>query len=283
MNISRKHFLASLLAGSAGVAMSFGRSMASELEANVTKTVAGKDFHLYDLHVHASDGQSIEDIYKKSQRLNIPFGIMQNVAPYGIRNDEDLRAFIDSVKAYPLWRGLQPMGTGWSKNLSKELIACADYVLLDPQTIKKGNSYGDTLEVWEHDCYIPDAEAFMEVNMAHYLSILENDERMDILGWPLYLPPCIARDYYKLWTEKRMDRIISAAKSRGVAIEINDLAHTPHREFILMAKAAGLKFAFGSDTRDYRTGRLDYCRQIASECGLTDADLWRPNRVISAD
>ena len=282
MNYSRKNFIASMFAGSAATALSPCHAMAESIDAAVKKSVEGRDFHLYDLHVHTSDRQTVADIFDKSKKLGIPFGVMQNVAPFGIRNDAELRTFLESVKGYPLWRGLQPMEQGWSKNLSTELVARADYVLLDPQTIRNGNSYGDTLEVWEHDCYIPDAEEFMDVNMKHYLSILGSDERMDILGWPLYLPPCIARDYYKLWTTSRMDRIIAAAKDRGVAIEINDLAHTPHREFIVKAKAAGLKFVFGSDTRDHRTGRLSFCRQIASECGLTDADLWRPARDVSA-
>ena len=278
MSMSRKEFIGGMAAG----ALASGcTTVTEECGGAPVRTSAGTDFTLYDLHVHCSKDQSVLDILRKSQDRRIPMGVMQNVAPFGIKNDADLKAFIDSVRPYPLWRGLQPMELGWSKNLSRELIAQADYVLLDPQTIRKGNRYGDTLEVWEHDCYIPDAEAFMEINVAHYLRILETSERMDILGWPLYLPPCIARDYYRLWTDARMDKILSAAKARGVAIEINDLAHTPHREFILAAKSAGLKFAFGSDTRDHRTGRLDYCRSIASECGLRDNDLWRPARKLS--
>jgi histidinol phosphatase-like PHP family hydrolase len=51
-------------------------------------------------------------------------------------------------------------------------------------------------------------------------------------------------------------------------------------EFILMQKKAGLKFTFGSDTRDLKTGRLDYCKQVASKCGLTKKDLFVPERKI---
>ncbi len=237
-------------------------------------------FPMMDLHVHSSRTLAIEDIAKLSEQTGIKFGVMQNIASYGINDDASLKSFIDSVKQYPLYVGLQPMSPGWSKNLSKELIAQADYVTMDPQTIPNGNKYGDTISVWEHDAYIPDTEEFMKRNLEHYMTVLTNDEPLDIFGWPLFLPPSLGRDYYTLWTKERMTQIIDTAKQRGVAIEINDLAHTPHKEFIQMAKEAGLKFAFGSDTRNEKTGRLDYCKSIAKECNLKYDDFFIPKRVI---
>jgi histidinol phosphatase-like PHP family hydrolase len=99
-------------------------------------------------------------------------------------------------------------------------------------------------------------------------------------GWPLFLPVCIARDYYTLWTEQRMQLIISALKKKNLNIEINDLAHTPHDRFINMAKEQGLKFIFGSDTRDQKAGRLDYCKYIAKKCNLKKSDFYFPKRII---
>jgi hypothetical protein len=58
------------------------------------------------------------------------------------------------------------------------------------------------------------------------------------------------------------------------------MAHTPHEKFILMAKKEGLKFTFGSDTRDVKAGRLDYCRFIAAKCDLTREDFFIPSRSI---
>jgi histidinol phosphatase-like PHP family hydrolase len=77
-----------------------------------------------------------------------------------------------------------------------------------------------------------------------------------------------------------MKQIIDAAHARKIAIEINDLVRVPHEEFIHMAKHAGLKFTFGSDTRDQKTGRLDYCKYIAAKCGLTKDDFFIPQRNI---
>ncbi len=66
------------------------------------------------------------------------------------------------------------------------------------------------------------------------------------------------------------------AKTRGVAIEINDMAHTPHEEFIFEARRAGVKFTIGSDCRNQNVGRLGYCRDIVQRCGLRAEDFWFP-------
>lgn len=101
---------------------------------------------------------------------------------------------------------------------------------------------------------------------------------MTIFDWPLFLPVCIARDYYSIWTDERMDLIIGAARKRNIAIEINDMSHTPHKEFILKAREQGLKFTFGSDSRNQNAGRLAYCKRIAEECNLSKADFYIPER-----
>jgi histidinol phosphatase-like PHP family hydrolase len=114
----------------------------------------------------------------------------------------------------------------------------------------------------------------------HILEVINNNEPLTTFGWPLYLPVCIAPDYYKLWTEARMQQIIAALKKKHLNIEINDLAHTPHEKFITMAKEQGLKFTFGSDTRDQKAGRLDFCKQIARKCNLRKEDFYIPSRIL---
>jgi len=237
------------------------------------------DFPLMDLHVHRSDKQTIQDIVAISKKSGIRFGVMENIAPWGIRNDEELKTYIDALKPYPVYIGLQPMSPGWSKNLSPELIAQADYVAMDPQIVPNGNKYDETIHLWEYASYIDDPEFFMERNMQHYMDILTGDEPLDIFACPLFLPSSIEREYTKLWTKKRLRQIVDAAKAGNIAIEINDLVRVPHEEFILMAKRAGLKFTFGSDTRDEKTGRLDYCRYIAKKCELRERDFFVPREM----
>ena len=155
-----------------------------------------------------------------------------------------------------------------------------DFPIMDLQIVPKANGYGEDVMIWEYATYIDDAEAFMEHNMAHYLNILTGDEPLDIFACPLLLPYCIERKYNRLWTKKRLQRIIDAAKARDIAIEISDMMRVPDEEFILMAKRAGLKFTFGSDTRDEKTGRLDYCRRVAVRCGLKKEDMFVPKRKL---
>jgi histidinol phosphatase-like PHP family hydrolase len=79
-----------------------------------------------------------------------------------------------------------------------------------------------------------------------------------------------------------MQAIVSAAKARSIAIEINDVAHTPDERFIRMAREQGLKFTFGSDARNADAGRLAYCKSVARQCGPTRADFCVPRRRTEA-
>ena len=231
------------------------------------------DFPLWDLHVHLTDRFSLNQALEISKQRNVRFGIVEHPGQGVIRDDADLRSYINRLRKSPVLIGLQPVNLGWSKKFSAELLAQIDYVLMDPQTIPLGN--GEFMHIWQFDTYVEDTNQFMERYMAYSLEILTN-EPINIFGWPLFLPVCIARDYYTLWTQDRMNQLISAAKSRNIALEINDMSHTPHEEFIRMAKAQGLKFTFGSDSRNNNAGRLAYCKQVARRCGLKADDFYIP-------
>jgi histidinol phosphatase-like PHP family hydrolase len=236
------------------------------------------DFPVIDMHVHMSRNFTIDKIMEIAGRTGIRFGIVENPGA-NVRDDATLSEYINKLRPYPVYIGLQPMSPGWSEDFSPETIAQLDYVLMDPQTVPRGNKYGETLTIWNYDTYVDDAESFMEVYVAHSLEVLNNNEPIHVFGWPLFLPVCIARDYYSLWTEERMQKIIEAAKKRNIAFEINDIAHTPHEKFINMAKEQGLKFTFGSDTRNNKAGRLDYCKYIAGKCNLKGEDFFVPPRI----
>ena len=253
-------------------------NLAAEKEISTEKAMGDFKFPLMDLHVHRSKELTIEDIIAKSRQLNMKIGVMENVAPWGITNDAQLEEYINTIKPYPVYIGLQPMSPGWSEKLSPELIAQADYIAMDPQIVAKGNGYGETILLWEYNAYIDDPDEFMKRNMQHYMDILIGSEPLDIFACPLFLPCCIQRKYDILWTKNRLQQIVDAARSRNIAIEINDTVQVPHEDFILMAKKAGLKFVFGSDSRKHTVGRLDYCKRIAQRCNLTEKDFFIPKR-----
>ncbi len=230
-------------------------------------------FPLYDLHVHMAKGFSIEQIVGIAEKRKVRFGVVEHPAFGIIKDDADLRKYLERLRQFPVLIGLQPVNLGWSKKFSPELLGQVDYVLMDPQTIPLGN--GQFMHIWEFNTYVEDTDEFMERYMAYSLQILR-DEPINIFGWPLFLPVCIARDYYTLWTEDRMQQLITAARKRNIAFEINDMSHTPHEQFIRMAKEQGLKFTFGSDARDNHAGQLAFCRRMAQKCNLKAEDLYIP-------
>lgn len=244
-----------------------------------TGDYSADDFPLLDLHVHLTNTFTIDNLMQISKKTGVRFGVVVNPG-YGVDDDASLKKFIDRLLPYPVYVGLQPMSPGWSKSFSREALSGLDYILMDAQTIPSGNGYNETLRIWNFDTYVDDKEKFMSKYMAHIMEVINNNEPLTTFGWPLFLPVCIARDYYTLWTDERMRQIISALKKKNLNIEINDLAQTPHDKFINMAKEQGLKFTFGSDTRDQKAGRLDYCKFIARKCNLKKEDFFMPKRIL---
>lgn len=235
----------------------------------------GEDLTMNDLHVHLTGSFTIQNAMEVSRQRKIKFGIVEHPAPEGkIRDDKALLNYIRELRDYPVFIGVQPIYLNWSKAFSNEVLKKLDYVLMDPQTIPQED--GTYLRIWQLDAYVDDEEAFMERYMNHCLNIL-NHEPISIFGWPLSLPSCIGRDYYKVWTPERNQALISAAKARNIAIEINDMARVPDEDFIRSAKAQGLKFSFGTDSRTPAgAGRLTYGKLIVKSCGLTLEDLFVP-------
>jgi histidinol phosphatase-like PHP family hydrolase len=103
-------------------------------------------------------------------------------------------------------------------------------------------------------------------------------EPIDIFGWPTFLPVPIARQYTRLWTRPRITHILDLARAKKIAIEINEVAHVPDENFITLAKHAGLKFTFGTDSRNQNAAHFYYAYQMAQKCGLTEADMFVPKR-----
>ena len=199
-------------------------------------------------------------------------GIVEHPGPgYPINTDADLRHYIDTLRKYPVRIGLQPVYAGWSKSFSKNLLDELDYILMDALTLP--NPDGTSLAIWQIDTHVDDEQEFM----ARYMQFIEQvltTEPIDIFGWPTFLPVPIAREYTQLWTRPRIDRIIELAKARKVAIEINEVARVPDETFINRAKHAGLKFTFGTDSRNQNAAHFYYCYQMAQTCGLTEADMF---------
>jgi histidinol phosphatase-like PHP family hydrolase len=234
-------------------------------------------FPVADYHVHLSEHFSIEQAVNLGKERQILIGIVEHPGPGNkLNSDADLKQYIDTLRAYPVRIGVQPVYPGWAKAFSKNLVDQLDYVLMDALTLP--NPDGTWLPIWQIDTMVDDGEAFM----IRYLPFIEQvltTETIDIFGWPTFLPVPIARQYTQLWTRPRMQRIIDLAKSKNIAIEINEIAHVPDESFIMLAKRANLKFTFGTDSRTPQgAAHLYYCYQIANKCSLSEADMFTPKK-----
>lgn len=237
-------------------------------------TPAKPGFPVADYHVHLSPTLSIDQALQLGKERGVQIGIVEHPGPdYPIKTDADLQKYIANLRRYPVRIGLQPVYAGWSTAFSKNLLDQLDYVLMDALTLP--NPDGTSLAIWQIDTHVDDAEEFMTRYM-QFIDQIMTTEPIDIFAWPTFLPVPIARQYSQLWTPQRMQRIIDLAKARKLAIEINEVAHVPDDTFIMLAKRTGLKFTFGTDSRNQNATHFYYCYQMAQKCGLTEADMFVP-------
>jgi len=241
-------------------------------------------FPVTDYHVHLSPTLTIDQALALGKERGVQLGILEHPGPgYPINTDADLRRYIDTLRPYPVRIGLQPVYPGWSKAFSKPLLDELDYILMDALTLPRPD--GGWLAIWQIDTMVDDADAFMTRYMQFIEQILTT-EPIDVFGWPTFLPVPIARDYSRLWTRERIDRIISlcadttvsSRPGKKLAIEINEVAHVPDETFITQAKRTGLKFTFGTDSRTQTATHFYYCYQMAGKCRLTEADMFVPKK-----
>jgi hypothetical protein len=232
-------------------------------------------FPMMDLHIHLKGGLTMDQALAQSRAKGIDYGIAVNCGlDFFINNNERLYAHIDSVKQEPAFNAMQAEGREWMKLFSPEAVKTFDYVFTDAMTFN--NLYGKRVHLWKpEEVNIPDKEAFMDLLVDYIVNIIKN-EPINIYANATYLPNVIAAEYDKLWTKERMDKVISAAKEKGVAIEISSRFKIPNFTFIRLAKEKGVKFTFGTNPVDADLGFDEYCLQAIDSCGLKPSDMWVP-------
>lgn len=276
LSFSRRNFLHSSMtvaATLAGAALATDRHLLASTPPTIAPASPVKPaFPVADYHVHLSATLSIEQALELGKERGVQIGIVEHPGPdYPIKTDADLQHYIDGLRKYPVRIGLQPVYAGWSKTFSKPLLDQLDYILMDALTLP--NPDGTWLAIWQIDTHVDDEEEFMTRYM-QFIEQVMTTEPIDIFAWPTFLPVPIARQYTQLWSKSRVNRIIDMAKAKKLAIEINEVAHVPDENFITRAKQAGLKFTFGTDSRNQHATHFYYCYQMAQKCGLTEADMF---------
>jgi histidinol phosphatase-like PHP family hydrolase len=212
---------------------------------------------------------------EQSRVKGIDYGIAVNCGlDFYINTDERLLAHIDSVKREPAFNAMQAEGREWINLFSPEAVKTFDYVFTDAMTFN--NLYGKRVHLWiPSEVNIPDKQKFMDL-LADYIVKIIREEPINIYANATYIPEILSAEYDELWTRPRMEKVIQAAKEKGVAMEISARLRIPSFEFIRLAKENGLKFTFGTNNVDPNLGYDEYCLQAIDSCGLTPEDMWVP-------
>ncbi len=238
-------------------------------------SLGARNYPVVDYHVHLKGGWSLEDALRNSRATGIQYGIAVNCGlGFPVQNDAGAEDFLRSLEGKPVFAAMQAEGREWVKMFSPRTIAKFDYVFTDAMTFR----YQDRrVRLWipGEVPEITDREAFMDVIVDQIAGVVEN-EPIDIYVNPTFLPDVMAPAYDALWTDARIAKVVAAAQKNDVAIEINNRYGIPRAKFIRAAKAAGLKFAFGTNNTDGNLGRLEYPLQMVRECDLRWSDIFVP-------
>jgi len=231
-------------------------------------------YPMIDFHAHLKGGLTMEGLLEHSGKTGIRYGVAANCGiGFPITNDSSLMQYYRSLLPYPVYKGLQAEGREWMKLFSIDSVKKFDYAFTDAMTFT--DNKGRRMRLWIQDeVWIDDKQDFMEMLVDRIVSIMEN-EPVDIYVNPTYLPEVISSEYNKLWTDERMDRVISAAVKNGIAIEINSRYRIPSSRFIKRAKKAGVKFTLGINNADTNLGFTEYGLEMIEECKLEPGDFWQ--------
>jgi hypothetical protein len=231
-----------------------------------------------DYHAHIGEGISVDQAIVLSKQRGVKFGLLQHAGVkghgYTVSDDEELAAWVRSLEGKPVFKGIEAEGSDWMSAFSKRAIATLDYVQAD--CLGLPDRSGTPMEIWRPAFHADDPQEFMDRYVDYHVQRIST-EPLDILVVPTFLPDSLRADYDRLWTPKRMRAVIDAAVNFDVALEIDSRFRVPRLRFLETAKAAGAKFAFGSN---YQTaaglGDIGYCVEMYKRLGLTTRQFFCP-------
>lgn len=236
------------------------------------------DFPVLDYHVHLKGGLTKEVAAKQSRKTGINYAIAPNCGiGFPITNDDQVRAYLDNMRAQPFILAMQAEGREWLATFSPEARNEFDYVFTDALTFT--DHKGRRTRLWiPEETWIENEEQYMDLIVDKICDVLK--EPVHIYVNPCFLPAPMDQRFDEFWSEARMNKFIDALAKSGKALEINELYNIPNKAIILKAKAAGVKFTFGSNNVTPDVSRLEYSIRMMKECGLTAEDMYKPSIKI---
>lgn len=236
------------------------------------------DFPVLDYHVHLKGGLTKEVAAKQSRKTGINYTIAPNCGiGFPITNDQQVMDYLNEMRSQPFILGMQAEGREWITTFSPETLKEFDYVFTDALTFK--DNKGRRTRLWiPEETWIENEEQYMDMIVDRICSVLE--EPVDIYVNPCFLPSPMDKRFDEFWTKARMNRFVEALAKSGKALEINELYNIPNKAIIMKAKAAGVKFTFGSNNVTPNVSDLSYSIRMMKECGLTAEDMYKPKVKI---
>lgn len=236
------------------------------------------DFPVLDYHVHLKGGLTKEFAAEQSRKTGINYAIAPNCGiGFPITSDEEIFSYLDTMRSQPFILAMQGEGREWVTTFSKEARDEFDFVFTDALTFT--DNKGRRVRLWINEEVIIDNEQqYMDIIVDRTCSVL--DEPADVFVNPFFLPEAMVERYDELWTDERVDKVIAALVKSGKALEINELYQIPNKAIIMKAKAAGIKFTFGSNNVTPDVSKLEHSIRMKKECGLTQQDMYKPQIKI---
>ncbi|MBS1825893.1 MAG: hypothetical protein JST93_11275 [Acidobacteria bacterium] len=247
--------------------------------AGSVSTLAAEDTPRVDYHAHPESGMTVEIALEISRQRRVKLGLVEHAGvkespvSHRLSTDDELRGWIKQLKGKPVYCGIQAEGMDWHRRFSKPVIAQLDYVLGDALTMPYN---GKLVKLWTAEFSTTNPQDFMDRYVDYHVEVMAK-QPLDILANPTFLPAALQPDAARLWTEKRMRRIVEAAKKYGIAIEINTRYQVPSMAFLQMAKSEGLQFSFGSNAHTADAiGEIAWCLDVWKKLSLPASRFFRP-------
>lgn len=242
-----------------------------------------------DLHCHTtmSDGRlPLARVVEVAAERGVEVGIADHVSTrydWMVSTREKVDAYLEAIDAAPVLRSAEFCwcDTMW-KELPREVMERFDYRI--------GSNHGFWMPDgsvgspwWERlpPGWLPRTEELMDIIVANLCDMVRTMP-VEIAAHSTLLPPAllaVEADVDAWWTGPREDRYVEALAESGVALEISNRYRLPHDRLLGKAHQAGVRFTLGSDGHtEHQVAALDWAADTARRVGLTDRDLFVPER-----
>ena len=243
-----------------------------------------------DLHCHTtmSDGRlSLGEVVELAKKRGVQIGIADHVSTRNVArfvsDEAQVRAYLDALDGAPVFRSGEFC---WCDDLWRSLPS----EVMDRFDYRIGSNHGFWLpdgsvaSPWWESLPAPwdrEPNRLMEILAANLCDMVRTMP-IHISAHSTLIPSALTDvepDPHAWWTEEMEDRYVDALKASGVALEISNRYRLPHDRLLRKAKEAGVRFSLGSDGHhEGQVARLEWAAETARRVGVTDADLFVPER-----